>query len=416
MKQLLYLSPTIPSPQGIGVQRRAWAHLECLAVLGQVHLVVLLTAAQRRAQGGEDGLGPARARCVNAHIVQIQPLRAPPLTPRLLQLPWQRLRRFGQPDFGLEPGGAADLLRAALTEHHFDLRFFFRTLTFATLYPYIAPGGSSAPLVLDFDDVESVSRMRELRFSRRQLGLEASLAKSIEIAEQWWWERRALGHAAAVAVCSTLDAARLRARGGKADVLVIPNTVAFRTPLPAPAGAAHIKLLLVGAMNYEPNEDAAIFFAQQVLPALRAQLNGRLQVMVVGRAPRQAVLDLQRDPCITVHADVPSVEAYYAQADIVIAPIRFGGGTRVKIIEALAMGRPVVSTRIGAEGLDLTDGEHLLLADTADAFASACCRLASDDKLRTRLAEAGRQVFLERYEDVEVRQRVAGWIRQQMEP
>lgn len=414
MKQLLYVSPTIPHPQGIGVQRRAWAHLECLATLGQVHLVVLMTAAQRRAQGSDASLGPARALGAKPHIVETLPLRSPPARPRPLQLPWHRAHRFGQPDFGLVPGIEADQLQLTLAERAFDLRFFFRTSTFSTLYPGIGPGKGPSPLVLDFDDVESVSRARELRFSRHQLGLEASLAKAIEVAEQWWWERRALYHATAVAVCSTLDAARLRARRGKAEVLVIPNTVPNRLPLPAPAGGPDIKLLLVGALNYEPNEDAALFFARHVLPALRQKLGGKLEVMIVGRSPPQTVRDLQQDPCISVHADVPSVEAYYARADIVIAPIRFGGGTRIKIIEAMAMGRPVVSTRIGAEGLDLTDGEHLLLADTGDAFAAACLRLATDAGLRSRLALAGHAVFHAQYEEGRVRDHCAARMRQLM--
>jgi glycosyltransferase involved in cell wall biosynthesis len=399
MTSILYVAPTMPNPVGIGLQRRAWAHLECLCTIGEVQLVVLLTAAQCQAQGGEAGLEPARKRCADARIVEIQALRSSPSHPGPLQLLWRRVRGFGQPDYGLAPGAAADQLLRTLMHGPCDLLFCFRTLTFNTLYGTIGKPRNGLQVVVDFDDVESVSRARELRFTRRDLGVEASLAKGVEVLEQRRWEGLAQRRAAAIGVCSALDATRLRARHGKAEVMVIPNTVPHRDPLPVTVGGPEVTLLLVGAMNYEPNEDAALFFAQEVLPELKKQLDGKIRLMIVGRSPRQRVLDLQGDASISVHADVPSVEAYYQQADIVIAPIRFGGGTRIKIIEALAMGRPVVSTRIGAEGLDLVDGQHLLLADSAHGIAQACYRLCTDPALRSRLAQEGHEAFLAKYEE-----------------
>ena len=115
-----------------------------------------------------------------------------------------------------------------------------------------------------------------------------------------------------------------------------------------------------------------------------------------------------------MHPNVPEIAPYVQSAALSIVPLRVGGGTRLKILESLAMGTPVVSTTVGAEGLDLQDGEHLLLADSPDDFANAVLRILHDVALRTRLAESGRQRVAQRYLWSSVRTRVAeladGWL------
>ncbi len=159
-----------------------------------------------------------------------------------------------------------------------------------------------------------------------------------------------------------------------------------------------IILLFIGTMTYGPNEDAAIYFCKEILPALKEKFPGMVELLIVGRGPSPAVSALGKDPAVKVTGGVDSVEPYYEKAHVVIAPIRFGGGTRIKILEALAFGRPVVSTTIGAEGLDLKPSRDILIADTPEDFALACIQLAFDDELRQRIAESGRKRFSELYE------------------
>ena len=408
---ILYVTPTIPRPDGIGVQKRAWAHLQTLRAIGDVHLLVLLTLPQSQAQGGDGALQAARGLGATSALVTIGPVLQPAAAGNLLQRVRQQVFRFGRPRF--QPADGRDLQPVAqrMAAGGFKLLFFFRTATLSTLWPLLDAAPASLPLVADFDDVESVAQARELRHTWRALGAEVSLYKCVDIADQrrleGWVQRRAR----IVTVCSDLDADRIRRRRGAAQVMVIPNTVPDRPPLaPAPSHAG-LTILFLGALNYEPNEDAAVFFVRDILPQLKRQLGAPVTVTIVGRAPTQAVQALQADEGVQVHADVPEVDSYYQQADIVVAPIRFGGGTRIKIIEAMAMGRPVVSTTLGAEGLGLQDGHDVLIADTADAFARACCRLGGDAGLRATLVEAGLATFREKFADGRVRERVAGRLR-----
>lgn len=407
----LFVTPTIPRPDGIGVQKRAWAHLQTLRAIGDVQLLVLLTAPQCQAQGGEPALQAARALGVSATLGLLGPARQPVAAGGLMQRVRQRLAQFGSPRFTVAADSDLQGLAQRVASGAFDLLFFFRTSTLSTLRQLVDETRDRAPVVADFDDVESVAQARELRHTWRMLGVEASLFKCMDIVEQRQLEQLVQRRARLVTVCSDLDAERIRRRRGAAQVMVIPNTVPDRPPLaPTPAHPG-LTLLFLGAMNYEPNEDAALYFVQDVLPLLKQQLAGQVRLMIVGRAPTPAVLALQRDSCVQVHADVPEVDRYYQQADIVVVPIRFGGGTRIKIIEALAMGRPVVSTTLGAEGLGLQDGHDVLIADTSAAFAQACCRLGGDSGLRAAIVASGLSTFRHRYSDVRVRELVAGRLR-----
>ena len=154
---------------------------------------------------------------------------------------------------------------------------------------------------------------------------------------------------------------------------------------------------MVGLLTYEPNRDGAAFFAAQILPRVR-RLSAGARFHVVGRYDSDAAVDPWRDlPGVKVLGEVADVAAELRAADIAVVPIRFGGGTRIKILEAFAHRIPVVSTSVGCEGLDVVDGEHLLVADDPETFASACIRLYEDADLRARLVAAAAQLWESRY-------------------
>jgi glycosyltransferase involved in cell wall biosynthesis len=145
-------------------------------------------------------------------------------------------------------------------------------------------------------------------------------------------------------------------------------------------------VLFLGSMDWEPNADAVQYFAEAIWPAIRAAVpSARLQV--VGRNPTAAILQLASQ-CIEIVGTVPSVLEYLHRAAVVAVPLRVGGGTRLKIFEAMGAGKAVVSTTIGAEGLAVVDGRDILLADTPAAFSAAVIRLLQDSNERRRLEDA----------------------------
>jgi sugar transferase (PEP-CTERM/EpsH1 system associated) len=156
-------------------------------------------------------------------------------------------------------------------------------------------------------------------------------------------------------------------------------------------------LVFTGSMDWLPNEDAMLFFCREILPLVRADEPGA-QRAIVGRAPTPAVKALAADGGVTVTGRVDDVRPHMRDAAVYIVPLRIGGGTRLKIFEAMAMGKAVVSTTVGAEGLPVTNGEHLMLADEPRAFARAIVRLMRDVSRRRQLEAAARALVVERYD------------------
>jgi polysaccharide biosynthesis protein PslH len=152
-------------------------------------------------------------------------------------------------------------------------------------------------------------------------------------------------------------------------------------------------LLFVASYGYPPNVDAAHFFCTEILPIIRSRLP-EVTFWVVGR---DAPADLGCYPGVKVMSDVPDVRPYLEQASVVVVPLRAGSGTRIKILEALAMGKAVVSTTLGAEGLEVEHGKHLLLADKPADFAQAVIDLVRDRPRRAALGQDGRVLVENRY-------------------
>jgi glycosyltransferase involved in cell wall biosynthesis len=203
-------------------------------------------------------------------------------------------------------------------------------------------------------------------------------------------------------VCSDIDTARLDVPSAQ----VVPNIY----PTPAmPAGrdtvGAPPTVSIIGQLHYPPNADAAEFFVRDVLPRLRQRVPD-VEVRLVGE-PSPSVAALGEADGVTVTGLVPDIMTELGRADLCAVPVRFGGGTRIKILEAFAHRIPVVSTTLGAEGLDAVDGEHLLMADGADEFADACAALLHDTALRARVVRAAYAHWHERFTEEAFRHAVA---------
>ncbi|MDQ8045540.1 MAG: glycosyltransferase, partial [Patulibacter sp.] len=189
-----------------------------------------------------------------------------------------------------------------------------------------------------------------------------------------------------------LDASRLP------PIHVVANGTDVAEPLLPPVDGAAPRLLFTGTMSHPPNRDGILWFAREVWPGLAAA-HPELRLDVVGRAPVPAVVALgETDDRIEVTGGVPSMVPYYERATITIAPIFSGGGTRLKVLDALAAGRPLVTSTIGCEGIAVTDGQDVLVADEPAAFAASITRLLDAPGDRAALARAGRQLVEERYD------------------
>jgi glycosyltransferase involved in cell wall biosynthesis len=166
---------------------------------------------------------------------------------------------------------------------------------------------------------------------------------------------------------------------------------------PGPVDRASRALVFTGSMDWLPNEDAMLYFCREILPAIRRR-EPDVTLSIVGRAPTPAVRNLAAEHGVTVTGRVDDVRPFMHDAAVYVVPLRIGGGTRLKIFEAMAMGKAVVSTTVGAEGLPVRDGEHVLLADDPPSFADAVIRLLHDVECRQRLARAARQLVTDQYD------------------
>ncbi len=171
----------------------------------------------------------------------------------------------------------------------------------------------------------------------------------------------------------------------------IPTGVDVDYFTPEPAAERPARLVFSGSMDWHPNEDAVLHFVDAILPRIRAEVPGAT-FTVVGRNPTARVRELGERAGITVTGTVADVRPFIAEAEVYVVPLRAGGGTRLKIFEALAMARPVVSTTFGAEGLGITPGRHYVTADDADAFAAEVVSLLRDRTRRRAIGDAGRHL------------------------
>lgn len=213
-------------------------------------------------------------------------------------------------------------------------------------------------------------------------------------------EGAALGSYDLVLAVSEADARTLSALYGsqlKAPVQVVPTGVDTSYFAPDASAADPRHLVFTGSMDWLPNEDAMIYFCREILPRIREQEPG-VTLSIVGRAPTPAVRRLAQEPGIEVTGRVEDVRPHVARAGVYVVPLRIGGGTRLKIFEAMGMGKAVVSTAVGAEGLPVTDGRDIALADDSAAFARTVVQLIRNADWRRSMEASARRLVVEHYD------------------
>ncbi|HYH46617.1 MAG TPA: glycosyltransferase, partial [Thermoanaerobaculia bacterium] len=227
------------------------------------------------------------------------------------------------------------------------------------------------------------------------------------------FERALLARLDRCLVCSEQEA-ELLAGWGIGHVTVVPNGVdtGYFRPAGTPPAAGEragtgARLLFTGAMDYRPNEDGAQWFLDEVWPALRERLPG-VAWTIAGKNPSEALRQKAEPQGVELTGFVDDIRPWFERAEVFVVPLRIGGGTRLKILEAMAMGLPVVSSRVGAEGIEAREGEEIVLADTPAEMVQALAALAGDPARRAELGRRGRALVERRYDWSSVLEPVIG--------
>jgi glycosyltransferase involved in cell wall biosynthesis len=252
------------------------------------------------------------------------------------------------------------------------------------------------PVICDWHDILSEQMAR-------YAGIEGNLPRRIYARRTatllWRAETEMLAACDSHTTVSALDRSKMLERAsGKVRIEIIANGVDTAYFRQQPGNTDRRRLLFVGAMNYHANVDAAVHFAREEWPAVRQRIRD-LRLTIVGRKPDAAVQALASEEMgIEVTGTVDDVRPYYREARAAVVPLRAGSGTRLKILEAMAAGVPVVSTSIGAEGLEVKNGDELMIADQPAVTVDAIARVCEPGVFRERLIARGRALVERRYD------------------
>lgn len=388
--RLLHLTMELPyAPGGPGGATRQFSLLRRLVERAhQVTVVSAATEAHERETGAVplmEAAGfdyrPARRPASRAAEVAAATRRDPRTLARVVTRPW----------FAWQFGIFWQNARAHALQQVEELRPDLITVEHDDLAPVIHDLPGAVPAVLCTQNTSWRLLRRESEFG----GVGPRTRLRLEAARHHRMTARAVPGYAGVVAVSDGDARDFADLGAR-RVEVVPNGAHF-APRSPPSADGPPTLLFTGSMDHPPNRDAILWFGREAWPLVTARV-ADARLLVVGRGPQDELSGLARQPGVQVTGPVPQMGPWFERAHVAIAPLRSGGGSRLKILEALAAGRAVVSTTVGAEGLDLRPSEHLLVCDSAQDFAEACVRLLGDGVLRERLAAQGRNHAAQRYD------------------
>ncbi|MES2682308.1 MAG: glycosyltransferase [Pseudomonadota bacterium] len=354
----LFVTTWLPQPTAQGTAMRAW---QLLNLLRHRHAQVSVLLAP------DTAVSQAQLDCLRA--------AQPKVTVQFV-------------DAGLDAPTRRARTRAIMHGESWNLVLVFRAEA-AYLVAGIPAG--DAPWWLDMDELASyrergIATLAKARGDAASAEYHRRLALAMMLVEKGQLERYQK-----IFFSSGREAARLADQGQACKLAVLPNIyrdVPALPPRPEPERRQCFRLLFVGALNYAPNHDAVEWLAQALAPAIRSRLDGGVELLVAGGSPQPELVKTMARAGIHYLGFVPDLSACYASADAVLVPLRHGTGTRIKILEAFALGRPVVSTSTGAEGLEVQPGQELLIADDPDAFAAAVLKLRDNPETAAALVNA----------------------------
>jgi sugar transferase (PEP-CTERM/EpsH1 system associated) len=387
--KILFLTPQLPYPPQKGTAMRNWGLISDLA---ERHEVAVLSFSPPPPAGGDrGGGGDPLTRVCRVEIIE------PPV--RSLGTRLRDMLTTAKPDMALRLASDAYAQRLAdwLARETFDVVH----VEGIEMAPYldVIEAAQSRPLII-FDDhnceylLQKRAFLTDLRIPSRWVGAVYSFVQWQRLLD---YEAQACRRADQVLAVSEADAAALQNLVPDAHMTIVPNGIDARAYTPTLTHADTPALVFTGTMDFRPNVDAVLWFAQEVLPRIRAQMQD-VRFFAVGQRPHRRLDVLRDDPAVTLTGFVEDTRPYIADAAVYVVPLRMGGGTRFKILEALAMGKAVVSTTLGAEGFPVAHEQELLLADEAEDFARAVVSLLNAPEKRESLGRAGRAFIEARYD------------------
>ena len=383
--KLLFLSQTLPFPPDGGVNIRSYNVLRLLAREFDVTALCFYRSSARQNEGevlaGIEGLSQFAE--VEAFPIPQEHSRARLLYDHLRSV----LLNRSYTCYAYASRAFEERLRELLTTRQFDL-VHVDSLDLAGYLPLLA----GLPIACTHHNVEStlLQRRADVEASKLKRLYYRHQAKLTRKEEQFWCNRIDLN-----LVVSAADGREMAALAPGARFVVVPNGVDTSCFQPEPSDGTD--LVFVGGYDWFPNRDAMKFFLDSVLPLLRSSGN-EVRLTWVGRAPSEVREEYARRYGVQLTGYVSDVRPFVQGAGCYVVPLRVGGGTRLKILDAWAMGKAVVSTSIGCEGLDARDGDNILIRDTAAEFAEAVRAVLADSDLRLRLGQSARLTAVNVYD------------------
>lgn len=391
MKQMriLFVTAYLPSPPRYGGQRRLEGLIRGLARYHDVSVVALVDPR-------EDSSCSVRATAAYCEKVVAVPNDGYALTTKRKRLTQLRslLSRRSYESLLYEIPALKRALEELLAEGSFDIVSFEVPQMITNRLPDVWPRERRAVFVLDAHNID-YDLVRRTASSR--VGIDRRLYSLLDWRKLRAEERAAWRRVDGCTLTSPRDEALVRRDVPTASTTVVPNAVDldFFRPTNGSGVRDPMTLLFFGSISYHPNTDGLLFFIREILPLIKLG-HPAVKLRIVGPSVPSEIQAHAGDG-IEVTGPVDDIRPYLERATVIIAPLRIGGGTRFKILEAMAMGKPVVSTTLGAEGIDVRNGSEILLGDEPQAFAMQVHRLLEDAAMRDRMGSAARAVIERRY-------------------
>jgi len=385
--RLLFLAQCLPYPPHSGVANRTFNVLRQLAVEYDIDLVAFSRMNHQPDRTAREAAWRA-LRSAAADVAEPTPI---PNEQSALRRIWDHLRSVvtgrAYTYYEYHSRSFADRLRATLRTRPPDLVH----LDSLDLHGWLR-ALPEVPIACTHHDIDSeLLRLRAQRLNgapRHYLLLQARRLERVE--------KEVCPQLALNVMMSDVDAQRLRARAPGAATLVVPNGTDTEYFQPNGAHTIPERVVFVGPTLTHPNRDAVEYLLEEIWPRIHAA-DRSTSLRLIGRNPAADRRRYDAQPGVTALGYLPDLRPALAEARCCVVPIRVGGGTRLKILDAWAMGKAVVSTSIGCEGLDVVDGENILVRDAPDAFAEAVLEVLRDGTLRARLERNARRTAVERY-------------------
>jgi glycosyltransferase involved in cell wall biosynthesis len=394
--RLLFITSVLPSATGGGSAMRAYQFIEAYSVQYEIALMLIDFGYYHKVTTSE--LSAFCSDIAIFNLLKLQTLTS--LVKRILfrlnvGLYFKYFRQPSELRFVSKKNFAQ--FKACLNNQSFAIIhvFKFYLLPFALTFKKNADG---LRIWLDMDDLEFLTRQRIANLYAANNNKKLAMRWQQDAEQYVNWQNRYIRELDRIYICSEIDKRRLLDSFSLATIKVVPNVLPVPRVTQEEPSSEVFTFLFIGNFNYYPNEDAIDYFCTDIMPLINARISQPIQVKVIGAGLNKSVqrkISSIANMQYLGYAD--TLVHLYATANTIIVPIRAGGGTRIKILEAFSHQRPVVTTTVGVEGIDAVHNQHVLIADTAQDFADQCLSLINNADLAANLASNAWQLFCRHY-------------------